>query len=242
MKSNSSENTSPAAIFNAVADTFRLMADSGTERIDCSPQTLEILDSWSRPLPTRAGGGRETLEDIQRDLGDCVRCRLAEKRRHIVFGQGDPSARLVFVGEGPGRDEDVRGVPFVGPAGRLLTKIIEAMKLDREQVYICNIVKCRPPNNRNPEPDEIETCIPFLKRQLAAIEPEFVCALGAVAAQSLLETGAPISRLRGRIHEIEGLKVMPTYHPSYLLRNPSAKRDVWSDVQIIMREMVLADS
>ena len=152
-----------------------------------------------------------------------------------MFGEGSPNAQVVFVGEGPGFDEDKCGQPFVGAAGQLLTKIIAAMGLTRETVYIGNIVKCRPPNNRNPEAEEIRQCLPFLKRQLAAINPRVICALGSVAARALLETGTPISRLRGRFYEFSGIPVMPTFHPAYLLRNPEKKREVWEDVQQIMK-------
>jgi len=143
---------------------------------------------------------------------------------------------MVFVGEGPGFEEDQQGLPFVGPAGQLLTRIIEAIKLERDQVYICNVIKCRPPGNRNPEPDEINTCFPFLERQLAAIQPDFIVALGTFAAQTLLGTNTPISRLRKRFHEYNGIKVLPTYHPAYLLRNPDKKREVWEDMKMLMKE------
>jgi DNA polymerase len=178
----------------------------------------------------------ETLNEICSDLGDCQRCRLAGHRKNIVFGSGSPKAKLVFVGEGPGFEEDRQGEPFVGPAGQLLTKIIEAIKLTRKQTYICNIVKCRPPGNRNPETDEINICFSFLERQVAAIQPDYICALGAVAAQTLLSTTEPISQLRGRIHHYKGIKVIATYHPAYLLRNPEKKRDVWEDMKMLMKE------
>ena len=145
-------------------------------------------------------------------------------------------AKLVFVGEGPGFEEDQQGLPFVGPAGQLLTRIIEAIKLDRTQVYICNVIKCRPPGNRNPQPDEINACFPFLERQLASIQPDFIVALGTFAAQTLLGTATPISRLRRRFHDYNGIKVLPTYHPAYLLRNPDKKRDVWEDMKMLMKE------
>jgi DNA polymerase len=147
----------------------------------------------------------------------------------------------MFVGEGPGVEEDRTGQPFVGAAGQLLTRIIEAIKLTRKQVYICNIIKCRPPGNRNPQPDEIETCFPFLERQIAAIQPDFIIALGTFAAQTLLETTTPISRLRGRFHEYKRTKVLPTYHPAYLLRNSDKKREVWEDMKMLMREYCYED-
>jgi len=157
-----------------------------------------------------------------------------------VFGAGNPQARLVFVGEGPGFDEDRQGQPFVGAAGQLLTRIIEAMTLTREQVYICNIIKCRPPGNRDPETDEIQACSPFLTRQLKAIAPDFIVALGSFAARTLLETTVPISKLRGRFHDYKGVKLLPTYHPAFLLRNPDKKREVWEDMKKLMLEMGLS--
>jgi len=177
-----------------------------------------------------------TLDDIRREIGDCTRCRLHEGRNHVVFGEGNPHAALVFVGEGPGREEDLQGKPFVGRAGELLTRIIEAIELTRDQVYIANIVKCRPPNNRDPQPDEIQTCLPFLIKQLEAIKPRIICCLGAFAAQTLLGTEERISSLRGRFHAYQGARLMPTYHPAFLLRNPQFKRDVWEDMKMIREE------
>lgn len=190
---------------------------------------LRILDSWDK------GAAVETLDMIRADLGACQRCKLHKRRRHIVFGAGNPQAKLVFVGEGPGYEEDVQGQPFVGQAGQLLTRILRAIGLAREDVYICNIIKCRPPGNRNPEPDEIAACIPFLRRQLKAIGPSLICALGTFAAQTLLGTDTPISRLRGRFYIYEGIQLLPTYHPAFLLRNPSKKPDVWEDMQKLQK-------
>lgn len=212
--------------------TLEDLAGKGHRGFDCSDSSLEKLAEWGAAPKISC----ETLQDIRLDLGDCQRCKLARSRNNIVFGSGSPSAKLLFVGEGPGFEEDQQGEPFVGPAGRLLTKIIEAIHLSREQVYICNIVKCRPPRNRNPRPDEIETCSQFLDRQIAAIQPDFICALGSIAAQTLLDTAIPISRLRGRFHDYKGIKLMPTYHPAYLLRNPEKKRDVWEDMKMLMKE------
>ncbi|MDO9516309.1 MAG: uracil-DNA glycosylase [Syntrophales bacterium] len=178
-----------------------------------------------------------TLEDIREELGDCTRCKLHGGRLNIVFGEGNTRADLVFVGEAPGRDEDRQGRPFVGRAGQLLTDIIKAMGLTRDEVYICNILKCRPPENRNPESDEIAACEPFLVKQLQSIQPRVICALGKFAAQTLLKTDTAISVLRGRFHSYHGIQLMPTYHPAYLLRNPGAKKQVWEDVQIIMKEI-----
>ena len=180
---------------------------------------------------------KEQLTKICQEMANCRLCQLAKTRHNLVFGDGNFHAQIVFVGEAPGADEDEQGLPFVGRAGQLLTDIIvKGMKLDRKDVYICNILKCRPPGNRNPLPDEISKCEPFLKKQLQIISPKIICALGTFAAQTLLKTDIPISALRGRFHSYEGIKLMPTYHPAYLLRNPSAKKPVWEDVQMIMKE------
>jgi len=176
------------------------------------------------------------LEELRREMGNCARCKLHVQRKNIVFGTGNPDARLVFVGEGPGRDEDIQGEPFVGKAGQLLTRIIEAIGLTREEVYIANIVKCRPPENRNPQPDEIKACEPFLLRQLDIIKPEIICALGSFAAQTLLMSSEKITKLRGRFHNFKGIKLMPTYHPAFLLRNPEMKKDVWEDMKLVRKE------
>jgi DNA polymerase len=170
---------------------------------------------------------------VREDLGDCQRCKLARGRKTIVFGQGNPAARLMFVGEAPGAEEDEQGLAFVGRAGQLLTKIIEAIGLSRDDVYICNVLKCRPPENRNPETDEILSCQPFLERQIEVIRPKVLVGLGKFAAQWLLKTAEPISRLRGRLGDYGDIKVMATYHPAYLLRNPGAKKDVWEDMKIV---------
>jgi uracil-DNA glycosylase family 4 len=175
----------------------------------------------------------EALAAVRTDIGDCTRCKLhAQGRTQIVFGVGNPGANLMFVGEAPGRDEDVQGIPFVGRAGQLLTKIIEAIGLTREDVYIANVIKCRPPQNRNPEPDEVETCEPFLFQQIDLIAPKVIVALGTFAARALLRTLDPISRLRGRVYDYRGAKLIPTFHPAYLLRNPSSKREVWEDMKL----------
>jgi uracil-DNA glycosylase family 4 len=175
----------------------------------------------------------QTLDEIRRELGDCRRCKLHRTRRTIVFGEGNKKATLMFIGEGPGYDEDVQGRPFVGKAGQLLTKIIQSIHLEREEVYITNIIKCRPPQNRNPEPDEIQSCHPFLEKQIQSIRPKIICALGTFAAQTLLRTNAKITALRGRLFEFGGIKVLPTYHPAFLLRNPERKREVWEDMKQI---------
>jgi uracil-DNA glycosylase family 4 len=181
----------------------------------------------------------DSLLKIRDDIGDCTRCKLHKGRNKIVFADGNPKAKLIFVGEGPGRDEDMQGLPFVGRAGKLLTSMIEAMGLQRQDVYICNVVKCRPPENRLPEPDEIKTCSPFLLRQLEVVDPKVIVALGACAAQTLLQTTRGISHFRGQWQEFRGRKLMATYHPAYLLRNPPAKADVWKDLQMVMAELGL---
>jgi len=177
------------------------------------------------------------LEAVRTELGECTRCKLHKTRTNIVFGVGSPEARLMFVGEAPGEDEDLQGYPFVGKAGQLLTKMIEAMGLRREDVYICNTVKCRPPNNRNPEPDELLACEPFLKGQLGAVKPEAIVTLGKFAAQALLREQTPITRLRGQWREYEGIPVMPTFHPAYLLRSPAEKGKVWEDLKQVMKRL-----
>jgi uracil-DNA glycosylase family 4 len=176
----------------------------------------------------------DTLLKVREDLGECTRCKLHGTRHKIVFGDGNPKAELVFVGEGPGADEDAQGLPFVGRAGKLLTQMIEAMGLQRKDVYICNVVKCRPPENRQPEEDEVSTCSPFLLRQIDTIAPKVIVCLGAVAAKTLLQTNRGISQFRGEWLEFRGRKLLATYHPAYLLRNPPAKGEVWKDLQKVM--------
>jgi len=176
----------------------------------------------------------DTLLKVREDLGECTRCKLHSTRHKIVFGDGSPKAQLVFVGEGPGADEDAQGLPFVGRAGKLLTQMIEAMGLQRKDVYICNVVKCRPPENRQPEEDEVSTCSPFLFRQIDVIAPKVIVCLGAVAAKTLLQTNCGISQFRGEWLEFRGRKLLATYHPAYLLRNPPAKSEVWKDLQKVM--------
>jgi uracil-DNA glycosylase len=181
----------------------------------------------------------DTLLKIREDLGECTRCKLHRTRNKIVFGDGSPQAQLVFVGEGPGADEDAQGLPFVGRAGKLLTQMIEAMGLQRRDVYICNVVKCRPPGNRQPEKDEVDACSPFLYRQLDSIKPKVIVCLGATAFQTLLQTNRSISHFRGEWMDYRGYKMLATYHPAYLLRNPAAKADVWKDLQKVMAELGL---
>jgi len=220
-----------------------------------------FLNSSLPPIPP-------TLEEVRKELGDCLRCKLHRTRRTLVFGEGNKKAKLMIIGEGPGYEEDVQGKPFIGKAGQLLTKILQSIHLSREEVYITNIIKCRPPQNRNPELEEIQTCYPFLLKQIHAIQPQIICALGTFAAQTLLKTDAKITTLRGRFYEFTplespaihpvgcvlsngvngrddtnktgfaGIKVVPTYHPAYLLRNPERKREVWEDMKQISKWMV----
>ncbi|MGD8670450.1 MAG: uracil-DNA glycosylase [Desulfobacterales bacterium] len=217
---------------DALSLSLQRLSRGGHRGFDCASDSLAKLAEWSVTPQSRS----ETLMDIRSDLGNCQRCSLAQHRQNIVFGCGGSTAKLVFVGEGPGFEEDQQAEPFVGPAGQLLNKIIGAINLDRSQVYISNIVKCRPPKNRNPRPDEIQTCFPFLDRQIDAIRPIFICALGSVAAQTLLNSPEPISKLRGRFYDYRGIKLLPTYHPAYLLRNTDKKRDVWEDMKMLMKE------
>jgi DNA polymerase len=179
----------------------------------------------------------DELQAVRADIGDCTRCKLHTLgRTQVVFGVGNPNADLMFVGEAPGADEDIQGIPFVGRAGQLLTDIIEkGLKIPRKDVYIANVIKCRPPQNRNPEPDEVATCEPFLFRQIDIIRPKVIVALGKFGAQTLLRTLDPISRLRGRVFEYRGAKLIPTFHPAYLLRNPSSKREVWDDMKLVLK-------
>ena len=208
--------------------------------------TTAAARSGEAPMPDRPPSQSQqnalpivSLDEVRAQIGECTRCKLHKGRHSIVFGVGHPNARLMFVGEGPGEDEDLKGEPFVGKAGQLLTKMIEAMGLRREDVYICNTVKCRPPNNRNPEPDELAACEPFLKGQLAAVKPEVIVTLGKFAAQALLRDQTPITRLRGQWREYEGIPVMPTFHPAYLLRSPQEKGKVWEDLQRVMARLNL---
>jgi DNA polymerase len=234
-----------------VAEHLKFAADLGVAGTTRDPAWLGRAAgpaADSAPLEAEAGPPRptgppavplftspaEALAAVRIDIGDCTRCKLHTLgRRQIVFGVGNPAADLMFVGEAPGADEDIQGEPFVGRAGQLLTKIIEAIGLKRSDVYIANVIKCRPPQNRNPEQDEVDTCEPFLFRQVDIIHPKVIVALGTFAARALLRTLDPISRLRGRVYDYRGAKLIPTFHPAYLLRNPGAKRDVWEDMKVV---------
>ena len=236
-----------------LADYLEYLADIGVETLPKAKGTRIKADTTSAGtrrentaaesfleavtiLPADASPGLLTVKDsdlagIRADMGECRRCKLAKNRIQIVFGSGSPQAKVMFIGEGPGADEDQQGVPFVGKAGQLLTKIIEAIRFTREEVYIANVVKCRPPGNRTPEGDEIAACRDFLFRQIAVIKPWIICALGAPSAQTLLGVKTPIGQIRGKWFPCRGTWLIPTFHPSYLLRNPSAKKEVWEDVK-----------
>lgn len=243
MSGDAQETTAPE-IGEVATEALRHLAwlrEAGVFEVPVAPVPARTTvdrttDSGSHWLSTRGCGSRE-LAAIRQDLGDCLRCKLAKKRRNLVFGVGHPAAELMFIGEGPGAEEDAQGEPFVGAAGELLTRMIEAMGFRREQVYIANVVKCRPPNNRDPEPDEIEACQRFLEAQIAAVKPKVVVGLGRFAVQTLLKDAAPISRQRGKWREYRGVRLMPTFHPAYLLRNPEDKRKAWSDLKLVMKEL-----
>jgi uracil-DNA glycosylase len=226
---------------NELAAQLGFFRDIGVESISVQPRETEMRKmpqiTDEKPQEATTPTGSSDLESIRVEIGDCQRCKLAPKRTNIVFGSGNPNADLVFVGEAPGFDEDQQGLPFVGRAGQLLTKIIESISLKREDVYICNVLKCRPPDNRNPEPDEVAACNPFLKKQLATIRPKIVCCLGTFAAQTVLQTASPISKLRGKFFDVDGIRIIATFHPAYLLRSPDKKREVWEDMKQIRDEL-----
>jgi len=235
-----------------IANELALLRELGFTHLDISEASRVIPSRGYGEESRGAGAGDpspsprlgmtpsgETLDDLGRIVLACQKCRLAKTRTNVVYGVGNPNADLMFVGEAPGRDEDIQGEPFVGRAGQLLTDIIKAMKLTRDQVYIANVIKCRPPENRNPEADELDECRPYIKRQIALIRPKVIVTLGRFALQSLTEKGYSISAVRGQWLEVDGVKVMPTYHPAYLLRNPAAKKDVWNDMKKVMAELGL---
>jgi len=233
-----------------ISEHLKFAAELGVAGVSRDPawraRTVSAAPEVVTPAPAAPGpsepaalfrSSSEALAAIKLEIGpDCSRCKLHTLgRKQVVFGVGNPDADLMFVGEAPGADEDLQGIPFVGRAGQLLTKIIEAIDLKRDDVYIANVIKCRPPQNRNPEPDEVDTCEPFLFQQIDVIKPKVIVALGTFAARALLRTLDPISRLRGRVYEYRGAKLIPTFHPAYLLRNPSSKREVWDDMKLVRR-------
>ena len=239
----------------AIADHLRFFGELGVSGVsrdprwrvraggDAAPASAAAVAAGADVVADTDAAGAPTLTAIRDEIGDCTRCKLhGLGRRQIVFGVGNPGADLMFVGEAPGADEDQQGEPFVGRAGQLLTKIIEAIGLSRADVYIANVIKCRPPGNRNPEPDEVSRCEPFLMQQIDAVRPKVIVALGTFAAHALLGTDAPISRLRGRVHDYRGgAKLIPTFHPAFLLRSPDRKRDTWEDMKKVRALLAGAD-
>lgn len=236
-----SQSKSQQEFRKSLARELKMWAESGVDFVPAG-KTIEESGHLGVSQIEKAGAAvgedavHEALENLRlNEIGNCTRCPLHKGRTHIVFGVGNPMAKLMFVGEGPGADEDRQGEPFVGKAGQLLTRMIEAMGLKRSEVYIANIVKCRPPDNRNPEPVEIATCIPFLKQQIEMIKPRVLVCLGKVAAQALLQTEISITKLRGEFQAYGDIQLMPTYHPAFLLRNPAMKRPVWEDLKKVMK-------
>jgi DNA polymerase len=224
-----------------LAHELALLRDFGFTHLDLAVSSQPSAVSEARPTDSSQLTADSSLFDDLRAIAlACTKCRLAETRKQVVYGVGSPTADLMFIGEAPGRDEDEQGEPFVGRAGQLLTDIIKAMKLTRDDVYIANVIKCRPPENRNPEPDELEACRPYIRRQVELIEPKVIVTLGRFALQSLTEKAYGISSVRGQWLEYNGIKVMPTYHPAYLLRTPAAKKDVWNDMKKVMAELGIA--
>ncbi len=241
----------PASICSSLAEYLQELEESGVEGVPVaerpSAEPVQPIIPPGLELPAmpsvQSGAGQSmNLSELRDQIGDCQRCSLGKTRTRLVFGSGNEQARLMFVGEAPGRDEDRQGLPFVGEAGQILTRLITAMGLTREQVYIANLLKCRPPNNRNPHQDEVSTCTPFLQQQLEIIKPELIVALGTFAAQYLLEDKQAISSLRGRFHDFNGIPLMPTFHPAYLLRNRNNKQlywDVWNDMTQVLDKLGL---
>lgn len=226
-----------------VLSELALLRDLGYTHLDLNAGRASARPEEVLEVADEEGGLKPALhpfDALRAETHDCTKCGLAKTRRNVVFGVGNPNADLMFIGEAPGRDEDEKGEPFVGRAGQLLTDIIKAMKLTRDDVYIANVIKCRPPDNRNPEPDELDACRPFIRRQVELIKPKVIVTLGRFGLQSLTEKGYGISAVRGQWLEYDGIKLMPTYHPAYLLRNPAAKKDVWQDMKKVMAELGIA--
>jgi DNA polymerase len=221
----------------ATRNELLLLRDLGYTHLELAVGRSPLAEDAAPPTANSQPPTDNLLEDLERLAVVCEKCRLAKTRTQVVYGVGSPNADLMFIGEAPGRDEDIQGKPFVGRAGQLLTDIIKAMKLTRDDVYIANVIKCRPPENRNPEPDELEACRPWIRRQIEIIQPKVIVTLGRFALQSLTEKGYAISSVRGQWLRYDDIKVMPTYHPAYLLRNPAAKKEVWSDMKKVMAEL-----
>ncbi|CAH2029950.1 uracil-DNA glycosylase [Trichlorobacter ammonificans] len=237
MTTGSVDDLSLSALYASLREYLQELAETGVEGIPAQ-EPAETTPHREPAVAAASAGTATTLDEVRQQLGDCQRCGLAAGRTTLVFGSGNPQAELVFVGEAPGADEDRQGQPFVGEAGQILTRIITAMGLTRDDVYICNVLKCRPPGNRNPQQAEIDLCAPFLLEQLRVIRPKALVALGTFAAQTLLDSKEPISRLRGRFHDFHGIPLMPTFHPSFLLRNRTDKQrywEVWEDMVQVLK-------
>ena len=217
-----------SSLIKGVINYFHFLSDIGCSGFDCSEASLKLIESWGLSL--------ETIDKIRSDVEGCKLCGLCSSRTNIVFGAGNNNARLIFIGRAPSFDDDKKGEPFTGAAGKLFTNILQAMNLTRSDIYLCNIVKCFPPDSRKPMAVEIKTCVSFLKRQIKVINPDFICTLGTTAAQTFLNTTEPLSVLRGKFYDYNGIKVMPTYHPAHLLQNPGDKRAVWEDMKKIVKE------
>lgn len=228
-------------ITGEVKNYIRFLSDLGCKGFECSARNCDTVMEWGvrKSVHEKKSIVPETLETIYAEMGDCRRCGLAANRTHLVYGAGNPGARLVFVGGAPDSEEDVQGLPFVGEGGQLLTRMIQAMGLSREDVYICNIVKCRPAENKTPGPEEFRACLAFFERQVQVIKPEIICTLGAFATRILLKNRAEIANLRGEFQDYKGIKILPTFHPSFLLKNPGNKREAWEDLQKIMTALRL---
>jgi uracil-DNA glycosylase family 4 len=235
-------NTETAELIESLRAYLEELQESGVDALPFAGVEVNAPHAGADEAVGTGSATRETLEEIRAELGECCRCELGGSRKNLVFGVGNPHARIVFVGEAPGRDEDLKGEPFVGEAGQILTRLITRMGFTREDVYICNVLKCRPPNNRDPHTNEIEKCGPFMLRQLKAIGPEVIVALGAFAAHTLLQSTVPISKLRGKFHDYHGIPLMPTYHPSFLLRNRGNTEvywTVWEDMTQVLKKLDL---
>ncbi|MFN3480016.1 MAG: uracil-DNA glycosylase [Thermodesulfovibrionales bacterium] len=224
-------------ILKLARDTLLFYQNLGFERL---PLNLSGLQTFGQ-VKGQGINKEVALRELRKEIGDCRRCKLSKQRKNIVFGEGSPETSIMFIGEAPGSEEDIQGRPFVGEAGQLLTRLINKMGFKREDVYIANIVKCRPPFNRDPEEDEIVTCFPFLKRQIEIVRPRIIVSLGRISARTILNTKIPITKLRGRFYEYEDIPVMPTFHPAYLLRNPKDKWLVWSDMQQVLHRLGLGE-
>lgn len=232
LKDDSNLSGSPHLVVHEIRKYLQFVSTLGCGGFDCSAQAVETIQEWGRGRRFRT----ETIDQIEKTAGDCCRCHLSAGGRKVVFGSGDPKAKLMFIGDYPETEDGEQGLPFAGKAGDLLTKIIHAMGFTRKNVYLCNLIKCSLPGTREPAQEEINACLPLLHRQIQAVQPDIICALGQVSAQAILNTAEPLAALRGRFHPYNRIKVMPTYHPSLLLADETRKRDVWEDMKLVMKE------